>query len=105
METPPHIVWFCKAKSYALNDFDPLQKRYWPLYVTLVLILVFLLWEQTKTSTDKIAYRVYKLLKEDLKDGKFRNGIRVDDIFLCYGVLINGSRDHFYSNILPKMEK
>jgi len=44
------------------------------------------------------------LLREDLKEGKFRNGIRVDDIYLQYGVVINGSRDFFYSSILPKME-
>jgi len=105
LETPPHVLWFCQAKNYVANEFDPMEKQFWPLYLTLFLILIFLLWEQTKSSNDKIAYRVYKLLKEDLRDGKFRNGIRVDDIFLCYGVLIDGSRDYFYSKILPKMEK
>ncbi len=71
----------------------------------MILLALFLIREQTKSSTTKVAERVYALLKEDLREGKFRNGIRVDDIYLVYGIVVNGDRDFFYSQVLPKMEK
>lgn len=37
--------------------------------------------------------------------GKFRNGIRVEDVFLSYSIVIKESKDYFYANILPLLEK
>ncbi len=88
-----------------LSNFDFWDKKMIPLYLAAILCIAFLIYEQTKSNADLIADKIYYLLKEDFKDGKFRNGIRIDDIYLCYGVVIGGSWDFFYSKILPKMEK
>ena len=44
-----------------------------------------------QSKVKKTADRVYSLLREDLLNGKFRNGIRVDDIYLNYSVIIQYS--------------
>ena len=105
LEKPPHVRSFCCAKAYLTNDFDPFQKQFYPVYLTLAVIILLVIREQSNSHEQKIASKVFALLVEDLNEGKFRNGIRVDDIYLCYGVVVNDSRDYFYSKILPKMEK
>ena len=102
---PSNTRLFCKLTERLVQNFDPMEKKMIPIYLALILIVVFFIYEQTKSGADLIAEKIFYLLKEDFKDGKFRNGIRVDDIYLCYGVVIGGSRDFFYSKILPKMEK
>ena len=84
---------------------NPGDRKMIPLYISVALILLFILYEQTKSNTDHIADKILLLLKEDFAHGKFRNGIRVDDIYLCYGVVVGDSRHFFYSKILPKMEE
>lgn len=69
------------------------------------LILLGTVFENMRTKKQKIAGQVYQLLRDDLLRGKFRNGIRVEDVFLSYSLVIKESRDYFYSNILPLLER
>jgi len=63
------------------------------------------MYDSSQSIASKKANKIFHLLREDFENGKFRNGIRVDDIYLCYGVVIGGDRNFFYSKILSKMEQ
>ena len=94
----------CGLNWYKTN-FNPEEPKYFPLYIALGLVIIYILWEQSKTRMQKTADKIYNLLAEDLANGKFRNGIRVDDIYLHYSVVISGNRDVFYTQVLPLMSK
>ena len=87
------------------DEFEPTEKQYFPIYIVLVLIIAYVFYERSKTKYIKIADQVYKLVKEDMINGKYRNGILVENVFYNYNLVIKSSTEIFYSKILPILDQ
>ena len=103
-ERPALLKLICGFNS---EDLSEIYKSPFllPIYVIGGFLVLHFLYKQCKSKETLTAHRLIKLIMKDFEAGRFRNGLREEDIFRRYQSRIDYYQAPFEEEVLPTVSK
>jgi hypothetical protein len=83
------------------DGFDFGDPYFIPFYILIAIVFIISIFRLIKGKAKINADKISKLIESDLKNDKFRNGIRREDIYNYYSNDCDFNEEDFTNKVLP----
>lgn len=101
IEWPWLKTYFCQINNHFSEGVSYSDPFLYPVYTLLTLVMLYTIHRFAKGKAKLSCERLIKAIEEDMDNGKWRNGIRKEDIYNYYESEMVYSEEEFNEKVLP----